>query len=48
LRRPASLAPIAAVEYLKAARPFASDHCLGMAIAQLDLADRPSGRVDLP
>ena len=31
------LAPIAAVEYPEATFPFASNHGLGMAIAQLDL-----------
>ena len=34
-----SLAPIAAVEYLEAALPFASDYGLGMAIAQLYLTN---------
>jgi len=33
------LAPIAAVEYFAAAPAFASDHGLGMAIAQLDLTN---------
>jgi len=37
-----------AVEYLEAALAFASNHGLGMAIAQLDLANRPAGCVDLP
>jgi hypothetical protein len=35
------LVPIATVEYLKTSRPFASNHDLGMAIAQLDLTNRP-------
>ena len=42
------LAPIAAVEYLEAAFAFASNHGHGMAIAQLDLANRPAGCIDLP
>jgi len=43
-----SLAPIAAVEYLEAACPFASDHGFGMAIAQLDLTSRTPRCIDLP
>jgi len=42
-----SLAPIAAVEYLEAALPFASDYGLGMAIAQLDLTNRSACGIDL-
>jgi len=42
------LAPIAAVEYLEAALAFASNHGLGMAIAQLDLTNWTSGCIDLP
>jgi len=47
-RRPISLAPVAPVEYLEAALAFASSHDLGVAIAQLDLANRPAGCNDLP
>jgi len=39
------LAPIAAVEYLEAARPLAYNHGLGMAIAELDLTNRTACRV---
>jgi hypothetical protein len=46
-RRPTWLAPIAAVENLKAARPLARNHSLGVTIAQLDLTDRPPCRVKL-
>jgi len=42
------LAPIAAVEYLEAALAFASNHGLSMAIAQLDLANRTAGCINLP
>jgi len=42
------LAPIATVEYLEAALTFASNHGLGMAIAQLDLTNRTARCVDLP
>ncbi len=42
-----SLAPIAAVEYLKAALAFPSNHGLGMTIAQLDLSNRRTGCIDL-
>jgi len=41
-RWPTWLAPIAAVEYLEAAPAFASNHGLGMAIAQLDLTNWPA------
>jgi len=34
------LAPAAAVEYLEAAHPLASNYGLGMAIAQLDLTNQ--------
>jgi hypothetical protein len=47
-RWPTWLAPIAAVEYLEAAPAFASNHGLGMAIAQLDLTNWPARCVDLP
>jgi hypothetical protein len=40
--------PIAAVEYLEAALAFASNHRLGMAIAQFDLSNRSAGCIDLP
>ncbi len=43
-----SLAPITAIEYLKAAPAFARNHGLGMAITQLDLTNRPAGRINLP
>jgi hypothetical protein len=33
---------IAAVEYLEAAPPFASYHGIGVAVAQTELADRPT------
>ena len=46
-RWPTWLAPIAAVEYLEAAPAFASNHGLGMAIAQLDLTNWPARCVDL-
>ena len=36
------------IEYLKAARLFASNHGIGMAIAQLDLTNRPAGCINLP
>jgi hypothetical protein len=36
------LAPIAAIEYLKAALPFAVNNGFGMAIAQLNLTN-PAG-----
>ena len=36
------LAPIAAVENLQAALTLASNHDLGMAIAELDLSNRPA------
>ena len=39
-------APIAPVEYLEAARPFASDHRLGMPIAELDLTNVPSSSIN--
>ncbi len=42
------LAPIAAVEYPKAALAFASNHSLGIAIAKLDLANRRNSGVNLP
>ncbi len=42
------LTPIAAVEYLEAALAFASNHNLGMAIAQFDLTNRSAPCVDLP
>jgi hypothetical protein len=44
---PIWLAPIPAIEYLKAARPFAGNHDLSMAFAQLDLTNRPTCRIDL-
>ena len=47
-RWPMRLAPIAPVEYLKAALPFAVNRGLGMAIAQFDLTNRPACRVNLP
>jgi hypothetical protein len=45
--RSASLTPIAAVEYLEAVLAFPSDHGLGMAITQLDLTNRSTGRINL-
>jgi hypothetical protein len=48
LTRRAGAAPTAPLEYLEAALAFASNHSLSMAIAQLDLTDRPPCRVDLP
>jgi hypothetical protein len=42
------LAPIATVEYLETIPAFASNHGLGMTVAQLDLTNRTSCRVDLP
>jgi hypothetical protein len=42
------LEPIAAVEYLEAGPAFPSNHGLVMAIAQLDLTNRPARCVDLP
>src|SRR5271166_4514598 len=47
-RRPMSLAPIAAIMNFEASRPLASNHGLGMAIAQLDLTNWPASGVDLP
>jgi hypothetical protein len=47
-RRPMSLAPIAAVEYLEAALSLASNHGVSVAIAQLDLTNRTTCRIDLP
>jgi len=41
------LAPIAVVEYLKAALAFASDHRLSMAIAELYLSNGPPSGVNL-
>jgi len=41
------LAPIAAVEYLRAARTLANDHDLGVAIAELDLTNRPARGIEL-
>ncbi len=41
------LAPVAAVEYLEAAHPLASNHDLGMAIPRLDLPDWPARGVKL-
>ena len=41
------LAPIAAVEYFAAAPAFASDHGLGMAIAQFDLSNVTASAIDL-
>jgi len=41
------LAPAAAVEYLEAAHPLASNHDLGMAIPRLDLPDWPARGVKL-
>jgi hypothetical protein len=41
------LAPIATVEYLQAAVSLADNHRLGMAIAELDLTDRPACCVKL-
>jgi hypothetical protein len=38
------LAPIAAVKYLEAALPLASNHGLGVAVAQFDLSNRSAGR----
>jgi hypothetical protein len=43
-----SLAPIAAVKYLEAALAFAGNHDFGMAIAKLDLSNRPARGVNLP
>ena len=43
----AELAPIAPVEYLHAALTLASDHGLGVAIAEFDLAQRPARGVKL-
>jgi hypothetical protein len=34
-----SSTPVAAIKYLEAARPFANDHGLGVAISQLDLTN---------
>jgi hypothetical protein len=42
------LAPAAAVKYLKSAPALASYGGLGMAIAQLDLSNRPISSVNLP
>jgi hypothetical protein len=42
-----SLAPIAPVEYCHAACSLASNHDLGMAIAELDLTDWPASGVKL-
>ncbi len=41
------LAPITAIEYLEAALPFAHDHGVSMAIAQLDLTKPAAGYIDL-
>jgi hypothetical protein len=43
-----SLAPIATVEYLKTSRPLASNHNLGVAVAELNLSNRPPSGVNLP
>ena len=42
------LAPIAVVEYLEAAPAFPSNYGLGMAIAQLDLTNWTTCRINLP
>jgi len=42
------LVPIAAVEYLESAPPLASNHHLGVPIAQIDLTNRPARGVNLP
>ena len=41
------LAPIEPVEYLKAALPFAVNNGFGMAIAQLNLTNRPACCIEL-
>jgi hypothetical protein len=41
------LAPIAAIEYLQAALTLASNHDLGVALAELDLPNRPASGVKL-
>ncbi len=43
-----SSAPLAAVLDFEPSSPFASNHYLSMAIAQLDLSNRPAGCIDLP
>ena len=42
-----ALTPVAPVVDFKAARPFAGDHDLGVAIAELDLPNMTAGVVDL-
>jgi hypothetical protein len=42
------LTPVAAIEYLEAARTFAGNHRLGVTIAKLNLSNRPGGCIDLP
>jgi hypothetical protein len=41
------LTPIAAIKYLKTVRPLASNHCLGVAITELDLTHRSASGVKL-
>jgi hypothetical protein len=41
------LAPITAVEYLEAALTLASNHGLGVAIAERDLTHRPACSIEL-
>jgi hypothetical protein len=41
------LAPVSAIEYLHATLPLASNHGLGVAIAELDLTDWPARGVKL-
>jgi hypothetical protein len=43
----AQLAPVAPIEYLQAVLALASDHGLGVAIAEFDLAQRPARGVKL-